>query len=200
MARRIGISGGTFDPPHIGHLQIAVDAVQSLDLDEVWLVVNADPWQKSGSRLITTAAVRLEMTQRAVAELLDATMSVSVKEFETRRAGPTYTIDTVRDLQAQYPEDEFVLILGQDAANGLDSWFEAEKLCELIDIAIACRPGFEKEALRLAWRIQSFVPTQIDVSSTDLRRRFSDGVSTGVLVAPSTRSLVASYGLYGVHS
>src|SRR4051794_20612627 len=109
---RTGVLGGTFDPPHIGHLLAAVNVRHALDLDEVLLVVANDPWQKTGSRPITPAEDRLAMV-RAAAEGLGG---IVASDLELRRGGPSYMVDTLAELGEHDPDGERFLILGADAA------------------------------------------------------------------------------------
>ena len=121
---RIGLFGGTFDPPHLGHEVVARQARAILGLDRMlWMVAN-DPWQKTGQRAPSPASVRLEMVRAAVAELDDQVAC----SLEIDRGGPTYTIDTVAELEARVPGAELVLVLGRDTAAGLPGWHRAEEL------------------------------------------------------------------------
>ena len=112
--RRIGVFGGTFDPPHIGHLVAAVDAQQVLGLDVVLLVVAAVPWQKVGERAISPAGERVAMVRAAVADR----PGLEVSELEIRRGGPSYTADTLAELRHAEPDADLFVILGRDAAAG----------------------------------------------------------------------------------
>ena len=112
---RIGVFGGTFDPPHIGHLAVAVEVRHALALDRVLMVVANDPWQKRGARVLTPAADRLEMV-RAAAQDLDG---VEADDREIRRGGPSYTVDTVEELLGEQPGAELFVVVGADAAAGL---------------------------------------------------------------------------------
>src|SRR5690606_27243253 len=116
--RRIGVFGGTFDPPHVGHLVPALFVAEALALDVVLLVVANVPWQKVGSRPISPARDRLDMVRAAV----DGVDVLEASDLEIRRGGDTFTVDTIAELRAQGPDDDLVLILGSDAASGLDTW------------------------------------------------------------------------------
>jgi nicotinate-nucleotide adenylyltransferase len=195
VAIRVGIFGGTFDPPHIGHLSVAVHARHALELDEVLLVVAHDPWQKRDIRQITAAEHRLEMTSLAV-EGLDGLAASSV---EMRRGGASYTIDTVEQLVAEAAqagrEIEPVVIVGRDAALGLDSWFRADELRDMCVIAMADRPGAD-DLLPPGWRIEPFESPLIDVSSSDLRRRIAVSAPIEVLVPSRLIDYIRSHGFY----
>jgi nicotinate-nucleotide adenylyltransferase len=182
--QRTGVFGGTFDPPHIGHLVTAMRVAEALDLDRVLLVVANEPWQKLGSRSITPAPVRLEMVRAAVegVDVLEAC------DLEIRRGGHTYTVDTLAELRDAGPDDELVLILGSDAAAGLDTWDRPDQLRQLCRLAVVERPGgFRWDAVR--------VP-QLEVSSTEIRERVARGRSIRFLVPDGAVALVEGHRLY----
>jgi nicotinate-nucleotide adenylyltransferase len=192
VVRRVGIFGGTFDPPHIGHLAVAVHARDHLDLDEVMLVVANDPWQKSGDRHITAAAHRLAMVTRAV-EGLDRLVA---SDIEIGRGGPSFSIDTVEALRRAAPDRiEVVLVLGADAAVGLDTWHRADDLCDQVSVAVISRATTSGGAPD-RWR-SSMVPMPLlEVSSTDLRSRARRGRSLDVLVPPEVVTYIEGHGIY----
>lgn len=184
--RRVGLLGGTFDPPHIGHLVVAVEARAQLGLDEVWLVVAHTPWQKA-DRTLTPPDRRLAMVRSATEGI--AHISGSAIEFDP--PGPTYTVETLERLAQDRPEVTPTLIMGADAAAGLASWHRSGELASLAELAVVDRPGWSGGA---AGRRLS-VP-QLDVSSTDIRRRTAEGRPIDVLCPPSVVSLIAAWGLY----
>src|SRR5690606_31721909 len=130
--QRIGVFGGTFDPPHVGHLVAAVNAGHEARLDRVLLVVANEPWQKVGDRAITPAADRLAMVEAAVAgvDRLEAC------DVEIVRGGPSYTVDTLVAIQDRHPDAELFLVLGSDAVAGLPTWEHTERLKELAAIIV----------------------------------------------------------------
>lgn len=189
--RRIGLLGGTFDPPHIGHLVAAVEVRHRLDLDVVLLVPAGDPWQKSATRSVSPAAVRLEMVEAAVAGI----RGVEASDIEVRRAGPSYTVDTVAEMRAAEPGLGISLILGREAAAGLATWERPEELLAQVELVVVDRPsGSAVAPLDRAAR-EVHVP-QIEVSSTDLRRRVRAGEPIDVLVPEAVASLIARHDLY----
>ncbi|MEZ5380592.1 MAG: nicotinate-nucleotide adenylyltransferase [Microthrixaceae bacterium] len=189
MARhRIGLLGGTFDPPHIGHLMVAVEARAMLNLEEVWLVVAHRPWQKS-DRMVTEASRRLAMAAAAAADLT----GVSASSIEFAAEGPTYTVDTLLRLAETHPEVAPTLILGADAAAGLDTWHRAAELSDLAELAVVDRPGAVSQPPVAMSHIG--VP-QLDVSSTDIRRRVATGAPFEVLCPPGVVSLIRGWSLY----
>jgi nicotinate-nucleotide adenylyltransferase len=121
----------------VGHLAIALEVRHTLALDEVWFVVAGDPWQKSEERSITPAAIRLAMVEAAVA----GAPGVQVSTMEIDRDGPSYTADTLTNLTAAYPNDTFHLIIGSDAAAGLDTWHRPDVVAALARVVVVDRGG-----------------------------------------------------------
>ena len=191
MARRIGILGGTFDPPHIGHLVMAVQVRDELDLDVVLLVVAHEPWQKVDDRRVSPSADRLALVQAAVADL----EGVEASDLEIRRGGPSYTADTLAELAAAGPDDELWVILGADAAAGLPTWVRGEEVQRLGRIVVAERVG-DTGPPPPGWTWTEVPMTRLDVSSTDLRRRVAEGRSIDVLVPPAVRTEIEARALY----
>ena len=191
MARRIGILGGTFDPPHIGHLVMAVQVRDALSLDVVLMVVAHQPWQKVGAREVTPSADRLALLQAAVADL----DGVEASDLEIRHGGLSYTADTLAALAAEGPDDELWVILGADAAAGLPTWERGDEVRDLAQIVVAAREG-ETGPAPAGWSWRTVVMTRLDVSSTDLRERVAAGRSIDVLVPPAVRSEIESRALY----
>lgn len=194
VTRRVAVFGGTFDPPHVGHLVVANEVRYRGGFDEVLLVVANDPWQKQGLREITPASVRLEMVQAAVA----GHDGLVASDLEIGRGGPTYSIDTVEALLADAPDTEITLVLGADAAAGLDSWHRAADLAGLVSIVAVGRPGHPAPSASAAWRLRTIDVPALDVSSTDLRARCASGAPIDFLVPDGVRSVIGERGLYGV--
>lgn len=190
--RRIGLLGGTFDPPHYGHLAAAVNVRHALDLDEVLLVVAGSPWQKEGTRPISPAGDRLAMVEAAVADV----PGLVVSDIEVRRAGPSYTIDTVHELLRAIPGAEVYLILGADAAALITTWERYEELVRVCHPVVVGRPGSHEELPPVAEWIRVEVP-HLDISSTDLRDRFVDGRPLEFLLPAATIRVAHERGLYG---
>lgn len=194
--RRIGVFGGTFDPPHLGHVAIALEVRHLLALDEVVFVVAGDPWQKSGERIITSAAVRVAMTEAAIA----GAPGVRVSTIEVDRTGPSYSVETLEALRAVDPDDEFFLIVGSDAAAGLDSWHRAPDLAELATIVVVDRGGREGGRPPAGWPFALVDVPALEVSSSDLRRRTAAGAPIRGMVAAGVADLIDQHRLYGVES
>lgn len=190
--RRLGLLGGTFDPPHIGHLVAAVSVGETLGLDEVWLVPNGEPWQKR-DRPVTPAVVRLALARAAVAGV----PGIAVSDVEVRRPGPSFTIDTVHQLRAEDPDRDLVVIMGRDSAAGLPTWERHEELLAAVDVAVVERAGVGTPLPALPGARLELVPMRhIEVSSTELRQRVADGRPIVPLVPPAVADLVAEHGLY----
>ena len=208
MKNAIGIFGGTFDPVHNGHLRIALDALESLDLTEVRLTPLAYAVHRDQPE--TPAAIRLEMLEVAV----EGHAQLIVDSRELDRDGPSYTIDTLRSLHAEFPDRDLCLLLGGDAFNGFLTWREPEGILKLANLAILGRPGHEwasEPALKrllqthqvsqlIAGRTGQIVNcpvTQLDIAASDIRRRISAGLSVDFLVPDQVLTLIKTHGLYG---
>ena len=189
---RIGLFGGTFDPPHVGHLVTAVNVRHALNLDIVMLMVANDPWQKSGARDVTTAEDRFAMVEAAVS----AVDGVIAGRDEIDRGGPSYTADTLMALAEKHPGAELFTIVGDDAAAGLTSWTRVEQVAQYSQLVVVDRPGVAVELPKqFNWlRVES---PRLEVSSTDLRSRFSDGRPLDYLVTEPVLRVIEERGLYG---
>lgn len=186
----VGVLGGTFDPVHLGHLAEAVAARDSLSLDLV-LLVPARPWQKAA---VADEADRLVMTELASADAA----GLDVSRVDLDREGPTYTVDTMRDLREQFGAGtSFHFILGADALAGVPTWHRAEQLASLTRFAVLNRPGVDvaiPEVLHGAVDVVDMQP--IDISSTQVRRRVSAGESIDGLVPEAVAAYIRDRGLY----
>lgn len=193
---RVGILGGTFDPVHIAHLRLAEEARECLRLDEVLFIPAGDPWRKSG-RSIAAVAHRLEMLRLAVGDNDD----FGISDIELRRAGPTYTAETLATLAGERLDDEFWFIVGSDALADLPNWHEPERIVEHAMLAVAPRETQEVNVAALnipgiAGRIEMFPMTRIDVSATDIRARVAAARSIRYLVPPTVERYIAEHRLY----
>lgn len=189
--RRIGVFGGTFDPPHIGHLVAALDARFALDLDVVLLVVANVPWQKVGSRSISAADDRLALVRAAVA----GAEGLEASDVELRRGGDSYTADTLADLRREAPDAELFVILGRDAAAGFATWERYEEVAAAATLVVVDRPGPAAELDdRFAW-IRVDIP-ELELSSTELRDRVATGRTIRYLTPDAVASEIEGRGLY----
>jgi nicotinate-nucleotide adenylyltransferase len=190
-AHRVGIFGGTFDPPHVGHLVTAVNVRHALALDVVLLMVANVPWQKEGSRSITPALDRLAMVEAAVADV----PGLEAGRLEIDLGGSSYTADTLAAIAEADPGVELFTIVGDDAAAGLTTWERYEEVVARSALVVVDRPG---EPVRLPgdvdW-IHVEVP-RLEVSSTDLRVRFIDGRPLDYLITDEVLDVIAARQLY----
>lgn len=192
MPQRLGVFGGTFDPPHLGHLAVARAARDSLGLDHVLLVVANDPWKKSPERVVTPAADRLAMVRALAA----GEPGLEVSDAEIRRGGPSYTVATLRELRAANSDAELFLIIGRDLVDDFPSWHESAEIGRLATIVVVDRPGYVTDARR-GWKM--LVVPAIDVSSTELREQLrSHRHDGGVLpnISPAVLQVIRERGLY----
>ena len=194
VRRGLGILGGTFDPPHIGHLAAAVEVRSALRLERVLLMVANDPWQKTGSRPLSGALDRLAMTRAATQGI----EGIEASDLEIARGGPTYSIDTLESLQDSAPGQQLFLIVGSDAASNLHTWHRHEELQQLATLVIVERDGENEARPPEGWSILRVSMTRLDVSSSDLRDRVRDGRPLFPLVVPSVIDEIEARGLYGL--
>jgi nicotinate-nucleotide adenylyltransferase len=197
--KRIGILGGTFDPPHIGHLWLATLAADALGLSRVLLMPAARPPHK-GKKAVSNAADRVMMTRLAISG--DPQLDLSLVEME--RPGPSYTVDSLVALRASLGGACLVLIMAADSLAEIDTWREPDRLLELAEWAVGPRPGSElpERAALLerfgpaASRIHLLDGPSLDVSSSEIRRRVAAGRSIRYLVPRAVAELIADRGLY----
>lgn len=189
---RIGVFGGTFDPPHVGHLVTAVNVRHALDLDVVLLVVANDPWQKAGTRDLTPAADRLALVEAAVGDV----DGLEASDIELRRGGTSYSADTLAALATAHPGAALFLVLGSDAAAGLPTWERASEVRDRSTIVVVTRPGAEEGAPPPGWDWQRVESPRLEVSSTDLRARVADGRPLDYLLTPAVIDCIEARGLY----
>ena len=196
MPRRLGVFGGTFDPPHRGHLSVAETARERLGLDRVLLVVANDPWKKSPERAITPAADRLVLV-RALIRGADGRPrpGLEASDLEIRRGGPSYTVTTLRELAAEQPDAELFLIIGRDLVDDFPSWHESANIERLATIVVVDRPGYVTDVKR-GWKMLPVEP--VDVSSTELRAQLRDGSDVSAYLTPEVVTEIRARQLYGV--
>ena len=188
---RIGLFGGTFDPPHVGHLVTAVNVRHALALDAVVLMVANSPWQKHGTRAITLAEDRLAMVEAAVADV----KGLVAGDAEIRRGGSSFTADTLGTMVESYPGAELFTIVGDDAAAGLTTWERYEEVVAQSRLVVVDRPGTPVELpAGIDW-LRVEVP-RLEVSSTDLRARVRDGRPLDYLVTEPVLDIIAMRRLY----
>ncbi len=224
--KKIGILGGTFDPPHLGHLKLATHFSKLLHLDELLLIPSGEPWQKESN--ITPAKVRLQMTEAAGIDLaraflyLNIPTQIGIDHMEIDRAGPSYAIDTVRDLRARFGVDaSLTWLMGADSLLNLSSWNSWDQLLSYVNLAVASRPHHElslemhPEIKVLLEKHQYFDPNllekspfgriyldkslSVDLSSTNLRNQLkstSRGMIGSEQIPSHTLEIITNLGLY----
>jgi nicotinate-nucleotide adenylyltransferase len=194
--RRIGLFGGTFDPPHLGHLVLAEWARVRLRLDQVVFMPAGTPPHKRGRRL-TDAVDRLAMTRLAVR----GNPAFVVSAFEARRAGPSFTVDTLRHLHARRPGARFYLLMGLDSLEDFPGWHRPGEIARLATLVVATRPGPAGPAPRAPvparLRVIRLDNPPVAISSSALRARARTGRSLRYLVPDAVAAYVERRGLYG---
>ncbi len=199
----MGILGGTFNPPHLGHLAIASNARAELDLERVLLMPVHTPPHK-GEEHDPGPLVRLRMCALLAA---DDAPAVAVCPLEVERGGPSYTVDTLRSIHASHPDAELTFIVGADSAITLPTWREPQALLELATLAVASRDGADREQVlgaiaeipgdrRQRRGVRFLHAPQIDVSASLVRERVSAGEPVDDLVGPAVAAYIAERGLY----
>jgi nicotinate-nucleotide adenylyltransferase len=187
--------GGTFDPIHHGHLVAASEVQAWFDLDEVVFVPTGDPWQKS-DREVSPAEDRYLMTVIATA----ANPRFNVSRVDIERQGPTYTIDTLKDLKARFPDAELYFITGADALADIFTWRDAEELFALAQFVGCTRPGYAMDDSTLAGipadRVTIVEIPALAISSTDCRDRKRRGEPVWYLVPDGVVQYIAKHDLY----
>lgn len=196
---RFGVFGGTFDPPHVGHLWLATAAADAMGLDRVLFMPAAQPPHKGG-RLVTRAADRMLLTRLAIQG--DPLFALSGLEME--RPGPSYTLDSVLELKRLHPDDELLLVMAADSLAQIDAWHEPDRLLDEIEWIVGPRPGFDPpdpDQLRerfgdRASRIHLITGPSLAVSSSEIRRRVAAGEAIRYLVPRDVEELIIERGLY----
>ena len=194
-ARRIGVMGGTFDPIHHGHLVAASEVADRFNLDEVIFVPTGQPWQKAG-KTISPAEDRYLMTVIATA----SNPRFSVSRVDIDRDGPTYTIDTLRDLRQQVPDEALYFITGADALASIMSWHDWEEMFQLAEFVGVTRPGYDLREDMLPADIQKRVHLveipAMAISSTDCRARAAEDRPVWYLVPDGVVQYITKNALY----
>ena len=194
MTLRLGVMGGTFDPIHHGHLVAAEEARHALRLDRVLFVPAGAPWQKSDST-ISSSSDRLEMVELAIGD----NTAFEASRLEIDRAGPTYTIDTLRTFREQRPGAELFFVTGADATLEILSWKQPDEALGLATFVAVTRPGYDLARLGSLPELDRVVVLEIPalaISSTDIRRRVFEGRPIRYLVPNAVASYIEQRGLY----
>lgn len=186
--RKVGILGGTFNPPHLGHLIMANEAYHSVDLDEVRFMPNfiAPHKEVDGA----DAKQRMEMTRLAI----EGYPMFRIEDFEIRQGGVSFTYDTMVRLTELEPDAEFYFIIGGDSVEGLPTWHRIDELAEVVRFIGISRPGFENTTPYPVLMLDS---PEVLLSSTMLRERVAGGRTISFLVPEKVEAFIREEGLYG---
>jgi nicotinate-nucleotide adenylyltransferase len=195
----LGILGGTFDPPHNGHLALARESLRRLRVAKVFWVLTPDPPHKDDA--VTPYPLRREMLRAAIA----GNPSFELSEVEAERRGPHYMVDTLRILRKRIPSAEFILLLGGDSLRDILRWHRPKQLIRLCTLAVLRRPGARTSMARL----EKFVPgitrrtvfidaPPMDISSTTIRKDVREGNNISCLVPEAVEEIIRRNGLYKV--
>jgi nicotinate-nucleotide adenylyltransferase len=191
---RLGILGGSFDPPHVGHLLAASDAHAELELDRLIFVPAAAQPLKQG-QLVASAAQRLDMVHFAV----DGDPRFSVSPIEIERKGLSYTVDTLTTFAERYPAAERFFLIGADAFAGFAQWREPARIASLARLAVMQRAGDEPAAVPAGVPAEAVIRLRtryVDVSATEIRERVRQGKPIRGYVAAAVADYIATAGLY----
>jgi nicotinate-nucleotide adenylyltransferase len=191
VGERLGVFGGTFDPPHIGHLVAATNARHVLHLDRVLLVVANQPWQKSDRR-VTPAAHRLAMVEAAVAGV----PGLAASALEIDRGGDSFTADTLEALAGEDPARRLYLIVGADVAADLPTWRRVETARALATLVVVSRHGVPDVDPGPGWTTERVDIPGLDLSASELRRRASTGLPLDWLVPARAIDVIRRLDLY----
>ncbi|KAF1049390.1 nicotinate (nicotinamide) nucleotide adenylyltransferase [Xylophilus sp.] len=195
--RRIGLFGGAFDPPHLAHRALVQAALQQLALDRLHVVPTGQAWHKA--RTLSPAAERLAMARLAFGDL----PGVVVDDREIRRDGPSYTIDTLEELQAEHPRAQLFLVIGADQAAALGSWHRAADIVRIAIISVAARavrPGAANASVAPSLGARQ-IPLQLPPlihSATDIRGRVAAGLGIDHVVVPGVARYIEQHHLYTI--
>jgi nicotinate (nicotinamide) nucleotide adenylyltransferase len=188
---RLGLLGGSFDPPHNGHLLAAGDAFDALALDRLVFIPAAVQPLKAG-RASATAAQRLSMVRL----LVQGDERFDVSSIEIDRGGLSYTVDTLADLSDRWPEAELFWLVGADVAESFHKWREPERIVELASVVVLQRAGDKREASSMLSSARALATRRIDISSTEIRQRVRDGKSIRGFVPDAVADFIVAEQLY----
>jgi nicotinate-nucleotide adenylyltransferase len=194
LPTRIGIFGGTFDPPHAGHVAAARAVIAQLGLDRLLLVVANDPWQKSGQREVSPAADRFALVEAVAPEIPGAEAS----RLEIDRGGPSYSVDTAEEIQATSGPADLFLVVGADLVPELETWHRPDDLKALVTLAVVSRPTSPDPAVPPGWRVVWVDGPSESVSSSEVRDRLRQGQPVDGLVPDGVIRCMGRLGLYAV--
>lgn len=189
---RLGVMGGTFDPIHFGHLVAASEAASAFNLDKVIFVPTGEPWQKQN---ITDSEHRYRMTQLAIS----GNQHFDISRVDVDRPGPTYTVDTLRDIHAQQPNAELFFITGADSISQIGTWKDSDKIWPLAHLVGVTRPGHSLEVPKSPHGAVSLLEIPaLAISSTDIRARVKAGKPIDYLLPKAVIDYIKQNNLYVV--
>lgn len=196
---RIGIFGGTFDPPHLSHLILAEEAMHQMSLDQLLFVLTPDPPHKQ-DQLITAAADRLAMLEAAIGD----NGKFEISRVEIDRPGPHYTVDTVHLLQNQYPEAKLIYLMGGDSLRELPTWSRGKEFLQACDgIGVMRRLGdnidlnsLEPDLPGVSEKVEFIDAPLLEIASHQIRRRIAEGRPYRYYLSPAVVTLILKRGLY----
>lgn len=190
---KVGLFGGTFDPPHLGHLCAAQAVASQVGLEEILFVVANDPWQKSDQRVVTPAAMRQEMVEYLVA----GHAGFTVDDREIRRGGPSYTADTLEEIHSERPDVDLYVIVGQDSAAAIGAtWHRPEVIFALATVVVVTRPHAPLPKSVLPSDSIYVEMNPVDVSSSQIRELASRGDSIAHLTSDAVAQFIATHDVY----
>lgn len=189
--KKIGLFGGTFDPPHFGHLLIAEQAREACSLDEIWFMPSRIPPHKESSNLCVDED-RIEMVTRAIED--NPYFQLLLIEFE--RSGPSYTIDTIKELKKLHKDTNFYFIIGGDMVNYLPKWKDIEELLTLVTFIGIKRPGYELSSFYRDKVVMVEAP-QLEISSSEIRDRLLKKQSVRYLLPEVVHNYIKEREIYG---
>ncbi|WP_066064021.1 nicotinate-nucleotide adenylyltransferase [Neobacillus soli] len=187
--KKVGILGGTFDPPHYGHLLIANEVLSALQLDEIWFMPNHEPPHKKKSEYIKNED-RLQMLEHAI----QGNEAFKIETIELHRQGPSYTVDTMKMINAEYSGHQFFFIIGADMIEYLPKWHEIDELVNLVQFVGVDRPNYSHQTEYPVLYVE--VPA-LDVSSSMIRERMKTGKTVRYLLPDPVIQFIEERHLYG---
>ncbi|MDZ5470911.1 nicotinate-nucleotide adenylyltransferase (plasmid) [Bacillus sp. 31A1R] len=188
--KKIGILGGTFDPPHFGHLLIANEVLESLDLDGIWFLPNQEPPHKKKSNVSNQD--RIQMLKKAI----EGNEKFQLETMELERPGPSYTYDTVKLLQSKHTDIQFYFIIGADMVEYLPKWYKIDELVQLIHFVGVKRPSYN---VQTSYPILYVDVPEFDISSSMIRNRLKEGKTVRYLLPDTVINYMEAKQLYGTN-
>jgi nicotinate-nucleotide adenylyltransferase len=195
---RLGVFGGSFDPPHLGHLILAEEALSALNLERVLWVLTPEPPHKS-PRSLSSVSIRLEMVEQAIG----GNPRFILSRVDVDRPGPQYAVDTMKILRSESPGQEWTLLMGEDSLRDLPTWSRPQDLIRQCELGVMRRPGtlwdeksLESQIPGIAQRMHFFMAPLVDISSSEIRQRRQQGRPIRYLVPPGVWDIIQQAGVY----